>query len=314
MAREMAGYVVESFEMYPEAAEAARWLLTFHTSAEVRRRIELGHVTPLPKTVFDTVEDPNAVTPAAHVETGPGVVKPVYRFKTGEAARKWNRLALDLEPKLVAFGPGLANDPAVLRARTIARERAGITVTDADRPAAKSIAVAIASKPHLDGKFDDECWKACEPISIGDAYKTVVKVCRDDRFVYLAITATHPAGKGVAKVETRTRDADLAAHDRVEFAFDLDRDGATAFRFGVDQRGALTESCWGDKGWDPKWFVGFDSTETGWSAEVAIPLGELTGQPVAGATWGFECVRVVPGVGDVRAVPRGEQIDLRIAK
>ena len=315
MAREMAGFVVESFEMYPEAAEAARWLLTFHTSAEVRRRIELGHVLPLPKTVFDTVDDPNAVKAAAHVETGPGVVKPVYRFKTGEAVRKWNRFALDLEPKLVAFGPGLAGDPAVVRARTLARERAGINVASTERPAAKTIDVpTTAAKPHLDGTFDDACWKSCETISLGDSFKTIVKVCRDDRFLYLAITASHPAGANVATVETRTRDADLSAHDRVEFAFDLDRDGETAFRFGIDQRGALAESCWGDRGWDPKWFVGFDSTETGWTAEVAIPLGELTGQSVAGATWGFDLARVTPGVGETRLVPKGERAEIRFAK
>jgi photosystem II stability/assembly factor-like uncharacterized protein len=315
MAREMAGFVVESFESYPEAAEAARWLLTFHTSAEVRRRIELGHVSPLPKTVFDTVDDMGAVKAASHVETGPGVVKPVYRFKTGEAARTWNRFAIDLEPKLVAFGPGLANDPAVVRARVLARERAGINVTSPDRPAAKTMDVfTTPSKPHLDGQFDDECWRACDTITMGDAFRTDVKVCRDERFLYLAITATHPAGKSVAKVETRTRDTDLAAHDRVEFALDLDRDGATAFRFGIDQRGALTESCWGDRGWDPKWFVGFESTETGWTAEAAIPLGELTGSSVAGATWGVECVRVTPGGGESRLVPPGERAALRFVK
>jgi photosystem II stability/assembly factor-like uncharacterized protein len=317
LAREMYGYVVETFEPYPEAGEACRWLIRFHASAEVRRRIELGQVSPLPKTVFDTVDDP-AVTPASHAETEPGIVKPVMRFRTGEAARAWNRFAFDLEPKLVAFGPGVAGEPATVRARTLVRERTGITMPALEPVAPERMAQAVrfTVKPKLDGKFDESAWQTATPVKwmANKDYRTEVRMGYDDRFLYVAVTATHPVGKHVPKVEKRERDADLSGHDRVEFAFDLDRDGDVSFRFAVDQRGCLAESCWGDRGWNPKWFVAFDSTETHWTAEIAIPLGEMTGTSVAGQLWGLDFTRVVPGQTQQSFAPAGERTELRFVK
>lgn len=316
-AREMYGYVAETFEPYPEAGEACRWLIRFHASAEVRRRIELGQVSPLPKTVFDTVDDP-AVTPTSHVETEPGVVKPVMRFKTGEAARTWNRFAFDLEPKLVAFGPGVAGEPATVRARTLVRERTGITMPALEpvAPVRMAQAARFAVKPNLDGKFDELAWQTATPVKMtsGNDYQTDVRMGYDDRFLYVAVSATHPSGKHVSKVEKRERDADLSGHDRVEFTFDLDRDGDVSFRFAVDQRGCLAESCWGDRGWNPKWFVAFDSSETGWTAEIAIPLGEMTGTPVTGQLWGLDLTRITPGQATQSFAPPGERTELRFIK
>jgi photosystem II stability/assembly factor-like uncharacterized protein len=317
MAREMYGYVAETFEPYPEAGEACRWLIRFHASAEVRRRIELGQVSPLPKTVFDTVDDP-AVTPASHAETEPGVVKPVMRFKTGEAARTWNRFAFDLEPKLVAFGPGVAGEPATVRARTLVRERTGIAmpVLEPLAPERMAQAVRFTVKPTLDGQFDESSWQTATPVKMtsGKDYQTEVRMGYDDRFLYLAVSAKHPAGKHVPKVDKRERDTDLSGHDRVEFTFDLDRDGDVSFRFAVDQRGCLAESCWGDRGWNPKWFVAFESTETGWNAEIAIPLGEMTGSPVTGQLWGLDLTRITPGQAMQSFAPPGERTELRFVK
>ena len=69
----------------------------------------------------------------------------------------------------------------------------------------------------------------------------------------------------------------MTGHDRVDILLDLDRDYQTYYRFQVDHRGCLAEDCWGDKTWNPKYFVGFDATDTGWTAEIAIPFIELTG-------------------------------------
>ena len=60
----------------------------------------------------------------------------------------------------------------------------------------------------------------------------------------------------------------------------------------------LAEDCWGDRTWNPKWYVAHASTPDGWTAEFAIPLNELTGDPLSlGKAWACNVVRVLPGRG-----------------
>ena len=68
----------------------------------------------------------------------------------------------------------------------------------------------------------------------------------------------------------------LIEFDRVSILLDLDRDYSTCFRLEVDQRGCVCEDCWGDKRWNPKWFVAIRSEEDCWNIEAAVPLHELT--------------------------------------
>jgi photosystem II stability/assembly factor-like uncharacterized protein len=187
-----------------------------------------------------------------------------------------------------------------------------------------------ASRPHLDGKLDDDCWKnalflplttmagemgtefGCkEAIDREFAGKPDMAALKraledgsraafayDDEHLYVAVVCRHPAGMKKEKVEARAHDMDLRAFDRVSILIDLDRDYQTYYQLQVDQRGAVAEDCWGDMTWDPRWFVAVDSDETGWTAEIAIPLTELTGEAVTpGKLWAVNVVRTVPGRG-----------------
>ncbi len=79
---------------------------------------------------------------------------------------------------------------------------------------------------------------------------------------------------------------------------DLDRDYSTYFHLQVDQRGCVCEDCWGDQGWNPNWYVAVHSGTTSWQIEAAIPLVELTADPVTlGKAWACNLVRVIPGHG-----------------
>ena len=90
----------------------------------------------------------------------------------------------------------------------------------------------------------------------------------------------------------------MTGHDRVDILLDLDRDYQTYYRFQIDHRGCLAEDCWGDKSWNPKYFVAFNATETGWVAEIAIPFIELTShRPYPGHVWAANVSRIVPGKG-----------------
>lgn len=202
-----------------------------------------------------------------------------------------------------------------------------------------------ATRPHLDGKLDDDCWKDAVPVYLAttageldgdfgckeaierdrkdtpqaEALKagTRAMFAFDDENLYVAVVCRHPAGMGREKLDKRGRDADLRAFDRVSLLIDLDRDYQTYYQFEIDQRGAVAEDCWGDRTWNPKWFVAVNPTETGWTAEVAIPLNELTGEVLSpGKLWAMNVVRTVPGKGvqawsgPAGATPRPEGMGL----
>jgi photosystem II stability/assembly factor-like uncharacterized protein len=161
---------------------------------------------------------------------------------------------------------------------------------------------ATDAKPFLDGKLDDACWKNHPAMTLkgtpGDAYKTEASFAYDAHFLYVAVKCSHPEGEQAAPVGKRTRDADMTGRDRIDILLDMDRDYQTYYRFQIDARGCLAEDCWGDKTWNPKYFVAFHPEPTGWTAEVAIPLTELTGAPPShGKAWAVNVSRVLPGKG-----------------
>jgi photosystem II stability/assembly factor-like uncharacterized protein len=160
-------------------------------------------------------------------------------------------------------------------------------------------------RPFLDGRLEDECWQGLQPMTLRDATgetasdsPTQAYLAYDKDFLYVAVRCQHPKRQQVPRATKRTRDEDLRAHDRVELLLDLDRDYQTYFRLQIDQRGCLAEDCWGDRTWNPRWFVAVASDETGWTAEAAIPISELVSEaPAFHTTWACNISRVLPGRG-----------------
>jgi hypothetical protein len=188
-------------------------------------------------------------------------------------------------------------------------------------------------RPHLDGKLDDAVWQEAIPLQLsttagnlgadfgckeaierGFREKSVkpnpealrealgegsrAAFAFDEQHLDIAVVCRHPAGLKKEKLESRARDMELRAHDRVSILIDLDRDYQTYYQLQIDQRGAVADDCWGDRGWNPKWWVAINPEENGWTAEVAIPLSELTGDVVApGKLWAVNVVRTIPGKG-----------------
>jgi len=162
-------------------------------------------------------------------------------------------------------------------------------------------------RPLLDGTLADACWQSKSSKlqnAAGDTVDTVkecpteVHFAYDHDFLYISLKCAHPANCYAPPVKPRTRDADLRGHDRVSILLDLDRDYCTCYHLQIDQRGCVCEDCWGDKTWDPRWFVAVHSEPTCWVAEAAIPLVALTSDGItAGRTWACNVVRVLPGRG-----------------
>jgi photosystem II stability/assembly factor-like uncharacterized protein/tetratricopeptide (TPR) repeat protein len=249
--------------------------------------------------------------------------------------RKWYQGGLELEPRMAVFGSLLANDPSLQFCLQAARRNLG-DVEEAKKwyerfaakqpdgpwrsaaaaelwllnrrgPAPKPMATCrfAETRPFLDGKLDDDCWQSGTPLTLKNAagntlkdYPTEVRLAYDREYLYLALRCFHPADRHVEPTPGRKHDEDLRAFDRVSLMLDLDRDYSTCFHFQVDQRGHAAEDCWGDKSWNPNWFVAAHSEPTAWVIEAAIPLVALTGDVVtSGKAWAFNVVRTVPGEG-----------------
>jgi photosystem II stability/assembly factor-like uncharacterized protein/TolA-binding protein len=170
------------------------------------------------------------------------------------------------------------------------------------------LCVRAESRPHLDGRLDDEVWRHAKPVALQSAQRddgdwpAEVMLAYDAEFLYLAARCRQAPGGGTAAPAgppaVRVRDADLSAHDRIELLLDVDRDYTTYYRLAVDHRGWTNDSCWGDRTWDPQWFVAAKEGDGAWTVEAAIPLAELTGHPPRPRdTWAIGIQRVVPGSG-----------------
>jgi photosystem II stability/assembly factor-like uncharacterized protein/tetratricopeptide (TPR) repeat protein len=294
------------------------------------------------------------ITPDSRGLTESTQVQQTTLMSDQAGARKWYQGALEVEPRLTALSALRANDPAVQFALQAARRRLGdfdapkkwyreflagraadgrddpwrsaaaaeLWLTDRSGPAPKAISTCrkTAARPFLDGKLDDDCWRDAQPLVLKSAggdtagFTTTARIAYDAEYLYVAVECARPPGRVIPAVEKRTHDADLRAFDRVGILIDLDRDYQTYFHLQIDERGALADDCWGDRGWNPSWFVASKAGPEGWTAEAAIPLNELTGDaPTIGQVWAVNVVRVLPGRGvqawslpaDVRPRPEG---------
>ncbi len=263
--------------------------------------------------------------------------KQTFLFATKDQIRQWYQSSLVLEPRLAGFGPLLSNDPSLQFCLQAARRNLGDFQTPqkwytqfvSRQPDGPWRSAALSElwlinrngappkpvlncrfadeRPLLDGNLADACWQNKSSKlqnAAGDTVDTVkecpteVHFAYDHDFLYISLKCAHPASCYAPPIKPRTRDADLRGHDRVSILLDLDRDYCTCYHLQIDQRGCVCEDCWGDKTWDPRWFVAVHSEPTCWVAEAAIPLVALTSDGItAGRTWACNVVRVMPGRG-----------------
>jgi photosystem II stability/assembly factor-like uncharacterized protein len=356
--RELYQVAVDFHPTDTDTLPAYRWLARFHASSETLRRVELGQMASLRPTEFYDVP-PGEIQQVAHAEAKPERAK----FRTADARRDWFGTGPSLEAKLFAVSPLLSREPAEQLAYNAARLKLGLTA-DAEKtmanyyravvgrpvtaganpwfdavaaelflmnrrlmptcPKPMAACAKLADRPVLDGKLDDDVWKAATELSLNEGTKelaathgTAARLAFDDEYLYLGVTCRHPNGEQVPAADKRKHDDDVTPHDRVELLLDLDRDYATYYRLRVDHRGCTAEDCWGDASWNPTWYVAVSPSPAGWTAEVAIPLSELTGsRPRDKHVWAANVTRVVPGrgvlswSGPADATPRPEGLGL----
>jgi hypothetical protein len=351
-ARELFLVIVSKYDGTAGSLEALRWLTRYYASGEARHRAEREGLVFMPKAhapkrTVEVVRPANFVEPAIEgadlpnawpracleLEAKIGAYGPLYAREPGTvhcalAARRQLGLVGDASKVIDGYFRSMPAAAGLTPGQDSWRDTMATEAWLANpnlfkQPKPLALCPKTSLRPFLDGKLDDECWAAFQAMDLTrnsgpmTGFSTKVYLAHDEDFLYVAVACSHPEGRQMPKVEKRRRDGDVSGRDRIDFSLDLDRDSQSYYRFQIDQTGCVAEDCWGDKSWNPRWFVCVEASPTGWSAELAIPRSELSSQaPAAGTIWGMNVCRLIPGrgvqswSGPASAAPRPEGFGL----
>ncbi len=157
----------------------------------------------------------------------------------------------------------------------------------------------VAAAPTLDGKLDDQAWKTAFTIdrlqtpAAGDTtVNTIVRVCYDDQFLYIAFDCEEPH---LDKLNSRAgAGEDKWSDNCVEVFIDRKRRKAGYHQFVTNERNAHNDYGPGqDIKWNGAWTSKAATTPKGWATEIAIPWADFgyPAAPPAGSIWGINVTR-----------------------
>jgi len=172
----------------------------------------------------------------------------------------------------------------------------------------KIIAVKISGNINIDGVLNEPEWNLAPPslpfIQIepyqGKAsnFATTLKVLYNSKYLYFGIICKDPLGKKAIRATDFMRDFDDTKHDVAGIAIDAFNDKRNAMVFVTDaygvQRDLLAfDDLYFDIYWDGLWTVRTNRTDSGWTAEMAIPWKTLRYPKTADTiqSWGFNVYR-----------------------
>jgi hypothetical protein len=177
---------------------------------------------------------------------------------------------------------------------------------DSARKTIKAIKITTAIK--VDGLLEEPEWNLATPsapfIQVepyqGQAshYVTLVKVLYNRQYLYFGIICKDPLGKKAIRATDFIRDFDETKHDLVGITLDNFNDNRNAMVFATNafgmQRDLLAfDDLYYDIDWDGLWKVRTNRTDSGWTAEMAIPWKTLRYPKTADTiqSWGFNIYR-----------------------
>jgi hypothetical protein len=151
-------------------------------------------------------------------------------------------------------------------------------------------AVEIRTSLHIDGLLNEAEWKLSKPsprfIEIEPVQgnppgeETDVKILYNRQYLYFGIFAHDSLGKKAIRATDFKRDFDDKSRDLISLAFDCFNDKRNAMSFVTDpygvQRDLLSfDDLYYDVDWNGLWRVRTNRTDSGWTAEIAIPWQTL---------------------------------------
>ena len=173
-------------------------------------------------------------------------------------------------------------------------------------PVAPTAVAARATGPiHVDGRLDERTWAAATPVTsftqrdpdagAPASEQSEVRILYDGQAVYVGARLFDSTARPGSRLGRR--DSELDGSDWFFIAFDSYHDHLTAFRFGVNPAGVRRDTKLrdddDDDSWDPVWDAATTIDDTGWSAELRIPLSQLRFRRGAEQTWGIQLVREI---------------------
>lgn len=158
----------------------------------------------------------------------------------------------------------------------------------------------------LDGVLSEAVWATADSIASlitiepeegsTPASRTVIKVLTSTSEIVIGVFCEDAPGHIVAF--SKERDSELEQEDHILFVFDTFLDGRSGYVFAVNPNGARFDGLVAEKGeevnsdWDAIWEAETSRDETGWYAEIRIPIQSIAFEKDL-TTWGFNVQRRV---------------------
>jgi hypothetical protein len=171
---------------------------------------------------------------------------------------------------------------------------------------AQVAAVAVTSRPRIDGLLDDELWRRAVPAAgfvqaEPDEGKpateaTEVRVAYDDATLYVAAYLHDSNPRGIVVNDLR-KDFDEQNQDDFEVLLDTFGDRRNGYIFITNAAGAKADRQIANEGremntsWDAIWTVATKRVADGWTAEIAIPFRSLRYNGGTDQRWGINFSR-----------------------
>lgn len=150
---------------------------------------------------------------------------------------------------------------------------------------------AISERIDIDGRLAEASWTSADradtftqtdPAEGAPASaRTVVRVLADARALVIGVVCDVPAPGDIVSFSVR-RDAALTSEDHVGIVLGPSLDGRSGYLFAVNPSGARYDGLINPGGesdnadWDGIWEAATARTETGWSAEIRIPVQSIS--------------------------------------
>ena len=159
----------------------------------------------------------------------------------------------------------------------------------------------------LDGRLDEVAWKDAGIVAdlvqqsprpgAPTPYKTEVRVLIYRDTLYFGFLCTDPEPARIA-IHTMARDGDFEGDDSLAVVLDTYGDKRTGYSFRINAAGARIDGLIADPehpsfDWDGIWDARTARTDSGWSAEIEIPVRTMSFTPGLNH-WGLNLERYVP--------------------
>ena len=153
---------------------------------------------------------------------------------------------------------------------------------------------ALSGPVRIDGVLDESDWAqadAADTFTQTDpkegappSGRTVVRVLAGSKALVIGVVCDDPDPSGIVSFSVR-RDAPLTSEDHLRMVFGPFLDGRSGYVFSVNPSGARYDALINPGGetenadWDGIWEAATTRTETGWTAEIWIPVQTLSFNP-----------------------------------